>query len=354
MPSKKILITGGAGFIGCNLIRQLIMETDSVVANVDKLTYAGNLRSLADVSDSPRYRFEKVDICNRREMQRLFREYRPDMVMHLAAESHVDRSIEGPAVFMETNIMGTYNLLEVSRDYWNELDNGMKRTFRFHHVSTDEVYGSLGTDGYFTEASPYRPNSPYSASKAAADHLVRAWHMTYGLPVVMTNCSNNYGPFQYPEKLIPMIILSAPSGRSLPVYGDGTNVRDWLYVEDHCRALRLVLETGAIGGMYNIGGHGERTNIQVVETVCDILDEMCPHPDGKSYRNQIRFVEDRPGHDRRYAIDAGKIQRELGWKPRESFEAGLRKTVLWYLDNQKWCQDVMRGKYGGERLGLIK
>jgi len=351
---KKILVTGGAGFIGCNLVRQLTAETDNEVINVDKLTYAGNPASLADISGSPRYHFEKADICNRREMHRLFREYRPDTVMHLAAESHVDRSIEGPAVFMETNIMGTYTLLEAAREYWSELDDEARKTFRFHHISTDEVYGSLGTDGYFTETSPYRPNSPYSASKAAADHLARAWYMTYGLPVVMTNCSNNYGPYQYPEKLIPTVILSAPGGRPLPVYGDGMNVRDWLYVEDHCRALRLVVEAGTVGEMYNVGGHGEHTNLQVVETVCDILDQSHPRQDGMSYRSQIRFVEDRPGHDRRYAIDAGKILRELGWEPRESFETGLRKTVQWYMNNQKWCQNVTRGKYDGERLGLIK
>lgn len=351
---RKIIITGGAGFIGCNLVRRIISETESEVINVDKLTYAGNLRSLEDLSDSPRYSFEKVDICNRRELRRLFQEHRPDAIMHLAAESHVDRSIDGAAAFVETNIVGTYTLLDVARDYWNELGGADKEKFRFHHVSTDEVFGSLGESGYFTEGSSYRPNSPYSASKAAADHLVRAWYMTYGLPVVITNCSNNYGRYQYPEKLIPMIILSAPIGRPLPVYGDGMNIRDWLYVEDHCRALRLVLEAGAIGETYNIGGHSERTNIQVVEAVCDLLDELHPRQDGESYRSQIRFVEDRPGHDRRYAIDSGKIQRELGWRPLESFETGLRKTVQWYLENQRWCQDVSRGKYSGERLGLIK
>jgi dTDP-glucose 4,6-dehydratase len=351
---RKIIITGGAGFIGCNLVRQIISETDSEVIIVDKLTYAGNLRSLEDLADSPRYHFEKVDICNRRELRRVFQAHRPDAVMHLAAESHVDRSIDEAAAFIETNIVGTYTLLEAARDYWNGLGGREQDVFRFHHISTDEVYGSLGKDGYFTETSPYRPNSPYSASKAAADHLARAWHMTYGLPVVMTNCSNNYGPYQYPEKLIPTIILNAPKDRSLPVYGDGLNVRDWLYVEDHCRALRRVLEAGVIGEMYNIGGQSERTNIQVVEAVCDIMDELCPRRNGKSYRAQISFVADRPGHDRRYAIDAAKLERELGWSPQESLETGLRKTVRWYLDNQDWCQEVTRGKYNGERLGLAK
>lgn len=351
---RKIIVTGGAGFIGSNLVRQIISETESEVINVDKLTYAGNLRSVEDLSGSPRYRFEKVDICNRRDLRRLFQGYRPDAVMHLAAESHVDRSIDGAAAFIETNIVGTYTLLEAARDYWNELGSREKESFRIHHVSTDEVYGTLGTDGLFTEMSPYRPNSPYSASKAAADHLVHAWHMTYGLPVVMTNCSNNYGPFQYPEKLIPTIILNASSNQPLPVYGDGMNVRDWLYVEDHCRALRRVLEAGVIGEMYNIGGHSERTNIQVVEAVCDIMDELRPRRDGKRFREQIHFVADRPGHDRRYAIDATKLERDLGWSPRESFDTGLRKTVRWYLDNPDWCQEVMRGKYSGERLGLIK
>jgi len=348
----KILITGGAGFIGSAVVRQFINETDATVVNVDKLTYAGNLESVAEVSDNARYHFEKVDICDAAEAQRLFSEYQPDAVMHLAAESHVDRSIDGPAQFIETNIVGTYTLLEAARAYWQDLQGEAKERFRFHHISTDEVYGSLGEDGYFTEETPYQPNSPYSASKAASDHLARAWHHTYGLPVVTTNCSNNYGPYHFPEKLIPLVIIKALQGEPLPVYGKGDNIRDWLYVEDHARALRLVLEKGRVGETYNIGGHNERTNLEVVETICALLDELAPDARFAPRSSLINFVADRPGHDKRYAIDAGKIARELGWKPQETFESGLRKTVQWYSDNRTWWQHVLDGTYRGERLGL--
>lgn len=340
---NKILVTGGAGFIGSALVRQLIDETELAVVNVDKLTYAGNLLSLAAVEGNPRYRFEHVDICDAAEMARVFREHRPDAVMHLAAESHVDRSISGPAEFIQTNIVGTYTLLEAARAYWEGLDGGRKAAFRFHHISTDEVYGSLGEDGYFTEATPYQPNSPYSASKASSDHLVRAWHHTYGLPVVTTNCSNNYGPYHFPEKLIPLMILNALDGKPLPVYGRGDNIRDWLYVEDHARALRLVLERGRLGETYNIGGWNEKTNLEVVQAICTILDEL--QPQGVPHEKLISYVADRPGHDKRYAIDAGKIERELGWKPRETFESGLRKTVEWYLANGDWVSKVTSGEY---------
>ncbi len=340
---KKTLITGGAGFIGSAVIRQFINDTDCSVVNVDKLTYAGNLQSLTSVSNSPRYRFEQVDICDAAELARVFREHRPDAVMHLAAESHVDRSISGPADFIQTNIVGTYTLLEAARNYWNSLDTVRKVAFRFHHISTDEVYGSLGDEGFFTEDTAYEPNSPYSASKASSDHLVRAWHHTYGLPVVTTNCSNNYGPYHFPEKLIPLVILNAVNGKSLPIYGKGDNIRDWLYVDDHARALRLVLERGKPGETYNIGGWNEKTNLEVVQSICTILDEL--HPQGAPHSKLITYVQDRPGHDRRYAIDAGKIAKELGWKPQETFETGLRKTVEWYLHNTDWVRGVTSGEY---------
>ena len=340
---NKILITGGAGFIGSAVIRQLIAETAATVINVDKLTYAGNLQSLVSVADSPRYRFEHVDICDAAEVARLFREHQPDAVMHLAAESHVDRSISGPAAFIETNIVGTYTLLEAAREYWSGLAAECRNTFRFHHISTDEVYGSLGDTGFFTEDTAYQPNSPYSASKASSDHLVRAWHHTYGLPVVTTNCSNNYGPYHFPEKLIPLIILNACNGKPLPIYGKGDNIRDWLYVDDHARALRLVLEKGRVGETYNIGGWNEKTNLEVVRAICAILDELRPR--GAPHASLITYVQDRPGHDRRYAIDASKIARELGWKPLETFETGLRKTVAWYLANTAWTNAVISGEY---------
>jgi len=348
----KVLVTGGAGFIGSALIRMLIRETPAQVVNVDKLTYAGNLASLAAVENDPRYRFVKADICDGQTVSDLFQDVRPDFVMHLAAESHVDRSIDGPADFIETNIVGTYTLLEVVRDYWSTLPSDIKEAFRFHHVSTDEVYGSLGETGKFTEATPYAPNSPYSASKAASDHLVRAWHHTFGLPVVITNCSNNYGPFQFPEKLIPLIIVNGLAGKPLPVYGAGTNIRDWLYVDDHARALWTVLRRGKVGETYNIGGDAEFRNIDVVRQLCDLLDELVPQ--SASRHELITFVTDRPGHDARYAIDCSKIKTELGWAPGETFEAGLRKTVSWYLDNVAWWQDVRSGRYAGERLGLMK
>ena len=348
----KILITGGAGFIGSAVVRQYITETDATVVNVDKLTYAGNLESVAEVADSARYHFEKVDICDAPALQQLFERYRPDAVMHLAAESHVDRSIDGPAQFIDTNILGTYTLLEAARNYWQTLPDAAQTHFRFHHISTDEVYGTLGPEGYFTEETPYQPNSPYSASKAASDHLVRAWHHTYGLPVVTTNCSNNYGPYHFPEKLIPLVIIKALRGEALPIYGKGDNIRDWLYVEDHARALRLVLEKDRLGETYNIGGHNERTNLQVVETICAHLDELLPDAQFVPHASLISFVTDRPGHDKRYAIDAGKLERELGWRPAETFESGLRKTVEWYLNNRTWWERVLSGAYQGERLGL--
>ncbi|MFA7300338.1 MAG: dTDP-glucose 4,6-dehydratase [Sideroxydans sp.] len=340
---KTILITGGAGFIGSAVVRQFIRDTDHHVVNVDKLTYAGNLQSLASVSDDPRYRFEQVDICDATEVARVLREHQPDAIMHLAAESHVDRSITGPADFIQTNIVGTYTLLEAARTHWNGLDVPRKAAFRFHHISTDEVYGSLGDEGLFTENTAYEPNSPYSASKAASDHLVRAWHHTYGLPVVTTNCSNNYGPYHFPEKLIPLVILNAVNGKPLPIYGKGDNVRDWLYVDDHARALRLVLERGTPGETYNIGGWNEKTNLEVVQAICTILDEL--HPQGAPHTKLITYVADRPGHDQRYAIDATRIAKELGWKPVETFESGLRKTVEWYLTNSGWVQGVTSGEY---------
>ncbi|MDP2761814.1 MAG: dTDP-glucose 4,6-dehydratase [Sideroxyarcus sp.] len=340
---KTILITGGAGFIGSAVVRQFIHDTDCRVVNLDKLTYAGNLQSLASVSGDPRYRFEQVDICDAAGVARVFREHQPDAVMHLAAESHVDRSISGPADFIQTNIVGTYTLLEAARAYWSGLDAARKAAFRFHHISTDEVYGSLGSNGFFTEETAYEPNSPYSASKASSDHLVRAWHHTYGLPVVTTNCSNNYGPYHFPEKLIPLVILNAVNGKPLPIYGKGDNIRDWLYVDDHARALRLVLERGTPGETYNIGGWNEKTNLEVVQAICAILDEL--QPQGAPHSKLITYVADRPGHDQRYAIDATKIARALGWKPLETFETGLRKTVEWYLANTDWVQGVTSGEY---------
>jgi dTDP-glucose 4,6-dehydratase len=352
--AKTLLVTGGAGFIGSAVIRHLIADTEHRVVNVDCLTYAGNLDSLADIAGDPRYLFEQVDIRNAAEVGRLFAQYRPDGVMHLAAESHVDRSIDGPAEFIQTNIVGTYTLLEAARAHWSGLTGAQKTAFRFHHISTDEVYGSLDATGAFTEATCYQPNSPYSASKAASDHLVRAWHHTYGLPVVTSNCSNNYGPRQFPEKLIPLMILNALEGKPLPVYGDGGQIRDWLYVEDHARALALVWQTGRVGETYNIGGHNEQKNLDVVHLLCDLLEAMRPDkPAGvRRYRDLINFVADRPGHDQRYAIDAGKIQRELGWVPQETFASGLGKTVRWYLDNETWWRRVRDGSYRGERLGL--
>ena len=348
----KILVTGGAGFIGSAVVRHIIQHTHDSVVNVDKLTYAGNLESLAEVSTSSRYAFEQVNICNRAELDRVFADQQPDAVMHLAAESHVDRSITGPADFIETNIVGTYMLLEAARAYWNGLDEVRKAAFRFHHISTDEVYGDLPHPDevapgealpLFTETTPYAPSSPYSASKASSDHLVRAWRRTYGLPTIVTNCSNNYGPYHFPEKLIPLVILNALDGKPLPVYGKGDQIRDWLYVEDHARALYKVVATGLVGETYNIGGHNEKQNLDVVHTICDLLDEMVPK--AGSYRDQITYVADRPGHDRRYAIDASKMSAELDWQPEETFESGIRKTVQWYLDNQQWVSNVKSGAY---------
>ena len=342
---KTIFVTGGAGFIGSALIRQLIPHSDWRIINIDKLTYAGNLESLAEFADHPRNVFSRSDICDRAAMDELFIDYQPSGVIHLAAESHVDRSIHGPGDFIHTNITGTYTLLEAARAYWTTLEDSAKADFRFHHVSTDEVFGSLGDSGLFVETNPYQPNSPYSASKAASDHLVRAWHHTYGLPTVITNCSNNYGPCQFPEKLIPLMIHNAVSDKPLPIYGKGDNVRDWLYVDDHAQALRLVFEHGVPGETYNIGGHNEKTNLEVVDGLCALLDELKPRPDGRSYRDQKVSVADRPGHDKRYAIDATKIERELGWTPLETFESGMRKTVKWYLDNPDWVAHVVSGEY---------
>ncbi|QZX82863.1 dTDP-glucose 4,6-dehydratase [Metapseudomonas otitidis] len=350
----RILITGGAGFIGSALVRHLLNETDHEVLNLDKLTYAGNLESLASIEGHPRYRFLKADIADSEAVSRALAQFQPDAIMHLAAESHVDRSIDGPAAFIQTNIVGTYALLESTRAYWSSLNAERKAAFRFHHISTDEVYGDLhGVDDLFTETTPYAPSSPYSASKAASDHLVRAWHRTYGLPVLLTNCSNNYGPYHFPEKLIPLMILNALEGKPLPVYGDGLQVRDWLFVEDHARALVEVVTRGQVGETYNIGGHNEQKNIEVVRGICALLEELAPaKPAGVArFEDLITHVKDRPGHDLRYAIDAGKIERELGWKPQETFHSGLRKTVQWYLDNLEWCRHVQDGSYQRERLG---
>jgi dTDP-glucose 4,6-dehydratase len=353
----KVLVTGGAGFIGSAVIRHLISQSAHSVVNVDCLTYAGNLSTLEPVLPNSRYVFEKLDVCDKAGIQGAFERHRPDAVMHLAAESHVDRSIDGPNAFIQTNVVGTYVMLEAARLHWLSLPAEKKESFRFHHISTDEVYGSLGDQGLFTEQTPYDPSSPYSASKAASDHLVRAWNRTYGLPVVVTNCSNNYGPYQYPEKLIPLTITSALAGKPLPVYGTGENVRDWLYVDDHARALITVMERGKVGETYNIGGNSERQNIQVVRTICSLMDEFRGGAiaDGavtEPHERLITFVTDRPGHDLRYAIDASKVSRELGWRPAESFESGLRKTVQWYLSNEEWCRRAVADRYSGERLGL--
>jgi dTDP-glucose 4,6-dehydratase len=358
---ERILVTGGAGFIGSAVIRLLMTETSCQVLNLDKLTYAGNLASLRSVAENPRYAFEQADVADAGAVRRIVDAFRPTAVLHLAAESHVDRSIDGPAAFIQTNVLGTYTLLESVREYWAGLPSDQRAAFRFLHVSTDEVFGSLGPRGFFTEQSRYDPRSPYAASKAAADHLVRAWHHTYGLPVLVTNCSNNYGPYQFPEKLIPLMILQALEGQPLPVYGRGDNIRDWLYVDDHARALLRILEAGRVGETYVIGGRSERTNLEVVRALCALLDEMRPigrNPDfrgprhARRYEELITFVPDRPGHDRRYAMDPTRLEQELGWRPRESFESGLRKTVAWYLENRWWWEPIRSGRYRGERLGL--
>ena len=357
MKNKKVLITGGAGFIGSAVVRHIINKTNDIVINVDKLTYAGNLESLESISDSKRYFFEKTDICDKYRMQEIFKKYQPDLIIHLAAESHVDRSIDGPSDFIETNIIGTFHLLETARHYWMQLDESRKDKFRFHHISTDEVFGDLEPlSPAFTEKNAYRPSSPYSSSKAASDHLVRAWHRTYGLPVSITNCSNNYGPFHFPEKLIPLVILNALKGLPLPIYGDGAQIRDWLFVEDHAKAIYLVATTSAVGSTYNIGGHNEKTNLEVVNEICTLLDEYIENKpnDINSFSDLITFVRDRPGHDSRYAIDASKIHQDLGWIPEESFESGIRKTILWYLKNEKWTSRVIDGSYFQERKGIIK
>ncbi|WP_020401566.1 dTDP-glucose 4,6-dehydratase [Gracilimonas tropica] len=345
----KILVTGGAGFIGSSLVRMIINETDHEVLNVDKLTYAGHLESLEAVVNSARYQFEQVDICDAEEINRIYNEFKPDVIMHLAAESHVDRSIDGSAEFIKTNVNGTHILLEEAKQYWQELEGERRKNFRFLHVSTDEVYGELGETGFFIEETPYDPRSPYSSSKASSDHLVRAWHHTYGLPTMITNCSNNYGPYQFPEKLIPVVILKALQGKDIPVYGTGENVRDWLYVDDHARALLKVVEKGKPGETYNIGGHNEKQNIEVVHSICDTLNQLVPK--GVDYRDQISFVTDRPGHDFRYAIDASKIKKELSWTPEETFETGIKRTIQWYLDNIEWCEAVTENNYDLKRLG---
>jgi len=349
----KILVTGGAGFIGSAVIRHLIAAGEAVV-NLDKLTYAATPEALEDAAESPRYAFAKVDICDGPAVRAVFAQHRPDAVMHLAAESHVDRSIDDAADFIQTNVVGTYRLLEVATAYWRDLEGRAKDAFRFHHISTDEVFGALGAEGLFTEETPYRPNSPYSASKASSDHFVRAWHKTYGLPVVTSNCSNNYGLYQFPEKLIPLMIINALTEKPLPVYGKGENVRDWLHVEDHARALVAVLTKGRVGETYNVGGDSEKRNIDVVGTICDLVDELRPRDGGGSRRDLITYVTDRPGHDLRYAVDAAKIDRELGWRPQESFESGLRKTVAWYLEHEDWWRGILERRYQGERLGLSK
>ena len=349
----KILVTGGAGFIGSAVIRHIIQNTNNQVLNIDKLTYAGNLESLKEIDQHSNYEFKQIDICDTEQITAAIHAFQPNAIMHLAAESHVDRSIDGPAAFIQTNIVGTYTLLEAARKYWMGLDAEAQQNFRFHHISTDEVYGDLeGTTDLFTETNSYAPSSPYSASKASSDHLVRAWHRTYGLPVIVTNCSNNYGPYHFPEKLIPLVILNALDAKPLPVYGNGQQIRDWLFVEDHARALYKVVTEGVVGETYNIGGHNEKQNIEVVKTICKILDELKPQANGQAYASLITFVKDRPGHDLRYAIDATKIQNELGWTPAETFETGIRKTVEWYLNNLDWCHRVQDGSYQRERLGV--
>ncbi|WP_180112712.1 dTDP-glucose 4,6-dehydratase [Acinetobacter sp. YH12131] len=349
----KILVTGGAGFIGSAVIRHIIQNTNNQVLNIDKLTYAGNLESLKEIDQHSNYEFKQIDICDTEQITAAIDAFQPHAIMHLAAESHVDRSIDGPAAFIQTNIVGTYTLLEAARKYWMGLNAEAQQNFRFHHISTDEVYGDLeGTTDLFTETTSYAPSSPYSASKASSDHLVRAWHRTYGLPVIVTNCSNNYGPYHFPEKLIPLVILNALDAKPLPVYGNGQQIRDWLFVEDHARALYKVVTEGVVGETYNIGGHNEKQNIEVVKTICKILDELKPQANGQTYESLITFVKDRPGHDLRYAIDATKIQNELGWTPAETFETGIRKTVEWYLDNLDWCHRVQDGSYQRERLGV--
>lgn len=357
MVEMTYLVTGGAGFIGSAVVRYLIQQTPHTVINLDKLTYAGNLESLKTIADNPRYYFEQVDICDAASLTRIFHTYQPIAILHLAAESHVDRSIDGPATFIQTNIVGTYTLLEATRAYWQTLESEARSQFRFHHISTDEVFGDLGTTGgFFSETTPYDPSSPYSASKASSDHLVRAWHRTYGLPILITNCSNNYGPYHFPEKLIPLTILNALEGRPLPVYGRGEQIRDWLYVEDHARALHTVVTQGRPGETYAIGGHNEVRNIEVVQSICELLEELAPQkPNGVTrYADLITYVSDRPGHDYRYAIDARKIQQELGWHPQETFTSGLRKTVQWYLDNRGWCERSLSGNYQRQRLGLTQ
>ena len=355
MQQRRVIVTGGAGFIGSALIRQLIRETPFEVLNLDKLTYAGNLSSLKEVDDSPRYHLVQADICDADAVAEAFRSFRPTAVMHLAAESHVDRSIDGPLTFVQTNVMGTATLLQAAYTYWKTLSEGERDSFRFQHISTDEVFGSLGAEGFFTEKTAYDPRSPYSASKAASDHLVRAWHETFGLPVLLTNCSNNYGPYHFPEKLIPLVILNALEGKPLPIYGRGDQIRDWLYVGDHARALRTVLEKGIPGETYAVGGHNERTNLQVVQTICATLDELRPEQLKKlgltHFQDLITYVQDRPGHDKRYAIDPTKLETELGWRPQENFDTGIRKTVQWYLDNEWWWRPIREEKYAGERLG---
>ena len=349
----KILVTGGAGFIGSAVVRYIIEHTENEVLNLDKLTYAGNLESLKAVDHSSRYQFQQADICDAEAVTEIFKHFQPDVVMHLAAESHVDRSIDGPAAFIQTNILGTYTLLEVARQYWLGLEPNKKTNFKFHHISTDEVYGDLeGTTDLFVETTSYAPSSPYSASKASSDHLVRAWNRTYGLPTVITSCSNNYGPYHFPEKLIPLVILNALDGKPLPIYGKGDQIRDWLFVEDHARALYKVVTEGVVGETYNIGGHNEKPNLEVVETICKILDQLKPQQNQQSYATLITFVQDRPGHDLRYAIDASKIAKELAWTPEETFETGIQKTVEWYLNNLAWCRRVQDGSYQGERLGV--
>lgn len=349
----KILVTGGAGFIGSAVIRHIIQNTNNQVLNIDKLTYAGNLESLKEIDQHSNYEFKQIDICDTEQIAAAIDAFQPNAIMHLAAESHVDRSIDGPAAFIQTNIVGTYTLLEAARKYWMGLDAEAQQNFRFHHISTDEVYGDLeGTTDLFTETTSYAPSSPYSASKASSDHLVRAWHRTYGLPVIVTNCSNNYGPYHFPEKLIPLVILNALDAKPLPVYGNGQQIRDWLFVEDHARALYKVVTEGVVGETYNIGGHNEKQNIDVVKTICKILDELKPQANGQAYASLITFVKDRPGHDLRYAIDATKIQKELDWTPTETFETGIRKTVQWYLNNLDWCHRVQDGSYQRERLGV--